>query len=271
MSVVQRWWFRLVTLFALCGACGLAVPADASGIKYQLMIPSATVHFGSQTYTGAHVTFTFVGDDSNVVSGTTPSGIPGVPDISYSALYQGCASLTAAGPPPLLVNAVVTSYQIVVTVDHNNEGVGFGFLPSGLGASGFDVTQLQPIYPAAISDDALFAGQTPPGWKGYDLTLAYAESHTNYYGGEFHADGSVDIFAAVYSCNQFNGSIYLISCGSPAPIQTDLGTFTIDVIVEPTWTGVGPVDMGEFTAMAASPCVPPVPPSPPGNLSVTEH
>jgi hypothetical protein len=267
MSLVQRWRVRLVTLFGLWGAWGLAAPASASPIKYQLIIPNATAHFGSQTYANVHVTFTFVGDDTNVVSGTTSAGIPGVPDISYSAIYQGVASVTVGGPAPVLASAFFSPNQIVVTVDHNNEGVGFGFVPGGVGASGFDVTQLQPIYPGSISDYQTFPGftQTPPGWKGYDLTLAYPKNHTNYFGGEFHADGSVDIAAAVYSCNQFNGSIFYTSCASPAPIQTDRGAFTIDRIDEPTLTGVGVVNIGEFTAASAPPGVP----SPPSGLSGT--
>jgi hypothetical protein len=264
VSFVHGWRFRLVTLFALCGVWRLALPAEAAGIRYQLTVPSATVHIGSQDYTNAQVTFTFIGDDANVVSGTLPGGL------TYSAIYKGCASVTVVGPAPVLVSAVFTPNQIVVSVDHRHEGVGFGFVPGGIGASGFDVTQLQPIYPGGISDTAVLPGQTPSGWIGYDLTLAYAQSHTNYYGGEFHADGSVDIFAAVYSCNQFSGSVYYMSCASPAWIQIEnLGTFSIDAIFEPTWTGVGPVDIGEFTAMAASPCVPSGVPSSPSNLSVT--
>jgi hypothetical protein len=267
MSLVQRWWFRRVTLFGLCAAWGWAVPAGAAPIRYQLTIPNATAHLGSQTYANVRVTFTFVGDETNVVSGAAPSGIPGVPDIQYSAIYQGVASVTVGGPAPVLASAFFSPNQIVLTVDHNNEGIGFGFVPGGVGASGLDATQLQPIYPGSITDYGIFPGvtQTPPGWKGYDLTLAYPKSHTNYFGGEFHADGSVDILAAVYSCNQFNGSIYYISCASPAPIQTDQGPFTIDRIVEPTLTGMGAVIIGEFTAASAPPGVP----SPPSGLSVT--
>jgi hypothetical protein len=245
----------------------MTVPAGAAPIMYQLTIPRATTHIGSQTYANVRVTFTFVGDDTNVVSGAAPSGIPGVPDIQYSAIYQGVASVTIGVPAPVLASAFFSPNQIVLTVDHNNEGIGFGFVPGGVGPTGFDVTQLQPIYPASITDYGVFPGvtQTHTGWKGYDLTLAYAKNHTTIFGGEFHADGSVDISAAVYSCNQFNGSIYYMSCASPAPIQTDQGTFTIDRIDEPTLTGVGAVNIGEFTAASAPPGVP----SPPSGLSVT--
>ena len=51
-------------------------------------------------------TFTFVGDDTNVISGTTPSGIVGIPDISYSAIYQGVASVTVTGPAGVLTSEI---------------------------------------------------------------------------------------------------------------------------------------------------------------------
>ena len=139
-------------------------------------------------------------------------------------------------------------------MDHNHEGVGFGFVAGGVGSAGFDVRQLQPIYPAGISDTASFSGvtQTPTGWLDYDLTFAYAQSHTNVFGGEFHADGSVDIKAAVYSCNQFNGSVYYPTCAAPAPLPTDLGSFTINKILEPALAGSGNVVLGEFRATRLS-------------------
>jgi len=105
-----------------------------------------------------------------------------------------------------------------------------------------------------ISDYDSFPGvvETPRGWNGYDLTLAYAQSHT-LLGAEFHADGSVDILAPVYSCNQFGGSIFVGGCAIPAPIQTNLGAFTIDAILEPTTVGTQgrPLYIGEFTANPA--------------------
>jgi hypothetical protein len=179
MSIVKR-WFR-PALFVLCVACVLAVPAGAAAIKYQLTISNATVQLGSQTYAGVPVTFTFVGDDTNVVSGTVATGIPTVPTLGYSAIYQGVSSVTIGASGAVLASAVFAPNQVVLSVDHLNGGVGFGFVPGGIGVSGFDVSQLQPIYPGGISNYQGFSGvtQTPPGWMGYDLTLAYAESHTN--------------------------------------------------------------------------------------------
>jgi hypothetical protein len=267
MSGRQKTKARLFTLVVSCGIGSLAAPAVASPIKYQLSIPTATVQLGSQSFTNVGVTFTFIGDDANAFPGSTPSGIPGVPDLTYSAIYQGVASVTINGPGPAQQTAYFLPNQIVVSIDHANEGVGFGFVAGGVGPSGLDATKLEPIYPGAISDRAIFSGQTHTGWIGYDLTFAYAMNHTNIFGGEFHADGSVDIIAAVYACNQFNGSIYYVSCGAPAPVPTSLGSFTINTILEPTLTGMGTVVLGEFTA-TVGPALPPAP-LPPTNLSVT--
>jgi hypothetical protein len=79
-------------LGALLGLC-LHTARCRAGIKYQLMIPNATVQLGSQSYTNVQVMFTFVGDDSNVFSGTIPD--PALPAVlTYSAIYQGVASVT---------------------------------------------------------------------------------------------------------------------------------------------------------------------------------
>ena len=268
MSSGRRNWLRGAAWFSGVGACLLATTAWAAPIKYQLSIPNAFVQLGAQQYSNVPITFTLISDDKNVVSGTTPSGIPGI-DIKYSAIYQGVASVTIGTAGPAQTTANFSPNVVVLSVDHNNEGIGFGFVPGGVGSTGFDVTQLQPIYPGAITDYAVFSGvsQTPPGWKDYDLTFAYAQSHTNYYGGEFHADGSVDIKAAVYSCNQFNGTIYYPSCAAPASLPTNLGNFTINTILEPTLTGMGNVVLGEFTA-TTTPALPPAP-LPPTGLSVT--
>jgi hypothetical protein len=267
MPGLQTTRAKLLSLLVSCAIGSLAVPAGASPIKYQVSIPTAAVQLGSQSFTNVGVILTFIGDDANAFPGSTPSGIPGVPDLTYSAIYKGVSSVTINGPGPAQTTAYFLPNQIVVSVDHANEGVGFGFVAGGVGASGLDATRLEPIYPGGISDRAIFSGQTHTGWIGYDLTFAYAMNHSNIFGGEFHADGSVDIIAAVYVCNQFNGSIYYVSCGAPAPIPTSLGTFTINTILEPTLTGMGNVVLGEFTA-TVGPALPPVP-SPPTNLSVT--
>jgi hypothetical protein len=266
MSQRRKYWSRQTCLPGICAALLLALSAHAAPIRYQLTIPTAFINLGPTPYSNVRLVFTFTGDDSDVISGTTPSGIPGVPDISYSAIYKGVASVTVGGPAPVLTTAVFAPNQIVVNIDHNNEGIGFGLVPGGVGPSGFDVTQLQPIYPVAISNYAQFAGytQTPAGWMNYDLTLAYARNNTNIAGGEFHTDGSVDITAAVYSCNQFGGSIYNYVCAGPAPVQTDKGVFTMGQIAEPTLSGTGAVKIGEFTAESA-----PATPSAPNNLSGT--
>jgi hypothetical protein len=262
MSDHRKYWVMLTRLAGACTALALAFPAHAAPIRYQLTIPSAFINIGSTPYANVRLVFTFTGDDADVISGTTPSGIPGV-DISYSAIYKGVASVVVSGPPPVQATAVFAPNQIVVTIDHNSQGIGFGLVPGGIGPAGFDVTLLQPIYPAGISDYAMFPGQTQGGWMNYDLTLGYARSHTNIAGGEFHADGSVDITAAVYSCNQFGGSIYNYVCAGPAPIQTDIGVFTIGEIAEPTLT-LGVPEIGEFTASAV-----PAAPKPPNSLSIT--
>jgi len=255
----------MLTTFAAALAFALPLLAPAAPIRYQLTVSRAFINLGPMPYSNVSLVFTFTGDDSDVISGTVPSGIAGVPDISYSAIYKGVASVTIGVPTP--ITAVFAANQIVISIDHNNEGIGFGLIPGGVGPSGFEVTQLQPLYPAAISNYAQFTGitQTPPGWMNYDLTLAYARNNTNIFGGEFHADGSVDNTAAVYSCNQFGGSIYNYVCSGPAAIPTDKGSFAMGQIAEPTFTGMGSVTMGEFTAAVA-----PTPsPAPPSNLSGT--
>lgn len=250
MSSVQKRHSRLM-LFLVCAVFGLAVRAGAESIKYELTIPTAPVQIGSQTYADDQVVFTFTGDDINVVSGSIPDGPGSI--LTYSAIYQGDASVTVKGPGGVLASADFAANQIVVSIDHRNQGVGFGFVPGGIGASGFDVTQLQPLYPAAISNYNVFPGSTSDYWAGYDLTLAYAQAQAPF-ATPFHADGSVDILAAVYSCNLFGGSIFFGACGSPAPIDTNLGAFTIDAIYEPTTVGsTRPLYIGEFTATAAVP------------------
>jgi hypothetical protein len=108
--------------------------------------------------------------------------------------------------------------------------------------------QLQPLYPAAISNYNSFPGSTAYYWAEYDLTLAYARTNAAA-GNPFQPDGSTDILAAVYACNGFGGSIFFGVCASPAPIQTNVGAFTIDAIYEPTTVGsTRPLYIGEFTA-----------------------
>ena len=264
MSDLRKHLATLTRLAILGAALLFTLPAHAAPIRYQLTIQRAFINLGPMPYSNVSLTFTFTGDDSDVISGTVPSGVAGVPDISYSVIYKGVASVTIGAPTP--ITATFAPNQIVISIDHSNEGIGFGSVPGGVGSSGFDVTQLQPLYPAAISNYAQFSGvtQTPPGWMNYDLTLAYAKNHTNIFGGEFHADGSVDISAAVYSCNQFGGSIYNYVCSGPAAIPTDKGPFTMGQIAEPTFTGMGSVTIGEFTASA-----PPPTPLPPSSLSGT--
>jgi hypothetical protein len=46
-----------------------------------------------------------------------------------------------------------------------------------------------------------------------------------------------------------------MGCAAPVPIQTNLGAFTIQGIYEPTLSGVGYVDLGQFTAVATAPPV----------------
>jgi hypothetical protein len=234
----------------------LAATAGASAIKYQLKVPNATVHMGAQTYANFPVTFTFVADDSTAVTGLV---LIGGNNILYSANFQGTASVDVnSGPGGSLATAVFAPNQIVVSVDHNNQGVEFGLVPSGIGPAGFDVTQLQPLYPAGVSVHAFFNGETVSNWYGYDLTLAYARNNTAL-SGAFHPDGSVDILAAVYVCDQFNGSIYFMSCAFPPDsIQTDQGAFTIDEIPEPTLVGSAyTLYIGEFTATPVGPVLVP--------------
>jgi len=245
MPAVQKRRSRLI-LFLFCSACWLAVRAGAEPIKYQLTVPVATVQIGSQTYSGDQVVFTFTGDDTNVFSGSIPDGPGSI--LTYAAIYQGDASVTVIGSGGVLASAIFAPNQIVVSIDHRNEGVGFGFVPGGIGASGFDVMQLQPLYPAGISNYNVFPGSTTDNWAAYDLTLAYARSQAPF-ASAFQADGSADILAAVYACNQFGGSIFSGGCASPAPIQTNLGDFTINPIFEPTTVGSQrPLYTGEFTA-----------------------
>lgn len=265
MSERRKNWARLIRLPAAVAAFAFPLSVHAAPIRYQLTVPGAFINLGPIPYSNVSLTFTFTGDDADVISGTAPSGIPGVPNINYSIIYKGVATVTIGAPTP--ITAVFAPNQIVISIDHSNEGIGFGLIPGGVGPSGFDVTQLQPLYPAAISNYAQFTGitQTPFGWMNYDLTLAYAKNNTNIFGGEFHADGSVDITAAVYSCNQFGGSIYNYVCSGPAAIPTDKGPFTMGQIAEPTFTGMGSVTIGEFTAAPAPTAVP----SPPTSLSGT--
>lgn len=253
MPAKSRLWVTL-RLFALCGA--LAASASASPIKYQLKVPNATVHIGAQTYANFPVTFAFVGDDANAVTGMV---VIGGRSIIYSAIYQGVASVEVnSGPGGSLATAVFAPNQIVVSADHNNQGFGFGLVPGGIGPAGFDVTQLQPLYPAGVSIYAFFNGESLSNLYGYDLTLNYARNNTAL-NTAFHPDGSVDILAAVYVCDQFNGSIYYMSCAFPPDaIQTDQGAFSIDEIPEPTLVGSAfPLYIGEFTATPIGPVLVP--------------
>jgi hypothetical protein len=235
-------------LCAILSACSLSVRAGAEPIKYQLSIPTATVSLGSDTFTDSQVVFTFIGDDSDVFFGSIPDGPGSV--LTYSAIYQGDASVAVYGPGGLLASANFAPNQIVVSIDHRNQGVGFGFVPGGIGPSGFDVDVFQPLYPGTISNYAVFPGSTLENWSQYDLTLAYARANAPT--PAFHPDGSADIFAAVYSCNGFGGSIFSGFCSSPAALQTDAGDFYIGAIYENTTgsqsTAAPPLIIGEFTA-----------------------
>jgi hypothetical protein len=64
-------------------------------------------------------------------------------------------------------------------------------------------------------------------------------------------DGSADIFGAVFSCNGFSGFLFAPGCGPAAPLQTDLGDFTVNPLI--SLGGIFPGDptvpmVGEFTA-----------------------
>lgn len=175
--------------------------------------------------------------------------------MSLQQRAQGVASVTVSDSGGVLASAVFAANQIVVSVDHLNTGVGFGVVPGGIGASGFDVTQLQPLYPAAVGGNPYYSGVGTVSccWTGYDLTLAYARNNASP-GSPFHADGSTDIFSFVYSCNQFSGSANNGTCGSPVPVQTNQGAFTIDKIFPSDALRAGqPVYIGEFTATSDTP------------------
>ena len=97
----ERKLLRTVQLLSPCLLCCLmAAPCAAAPIKYELVIPNASVQLGTRLYANVPVTFTFVGDDKNAFSGATPSDVPNR-DLKYSAIYQGVASVTIGGPGPV--------------------------------------------------------------------------------------------------------------------------------------------------------------------------
>jgi hypothetical protein len=201
---------------------GTSHAARAAPIEYSLTIPNATAHLGTQTYSNATVIFDFFGDDANVISESVPSGILTIPPIEYAANYKGAATVEILSGNAMLANATFLPKQIVATSDEHNGGVGFGYVAGGVGSS-FNVGQLQPLYPAGISNYLLLTGQDFP---------------------------NPPIQTFTYLCYEFGGSIFVGNCANPTFIPTDLGNLSIDIIAEPTTVGkLGtPITIGEFTA-----------------------
>jgi hypothetical protein len=256
---------------AACASALIAQSAAASPIEYMLTIPTSTsaiesaVTLGGQTYVNDTVRFTFIGDDANVLSGCMPqSNGGGGCDPTYQVIYVGSASVAISSGSTVLKQATFLPNQIFVSHDQNNQGFGFGFLPTGIAAGGFAASNIQPLYPAGISGYAQFntvPAPTDGNWTfNYHLTLASAASlaslSTPFPGitpttpNPYLADGSASIFEAVYSCYNFGGSIYHGTCSSPATIATNLGSFSIGEIFEPVFTTDGPPAplIGQFTA-----------------------
>jgi hypothetical protein len=234
-----------------------ALAAEASPIQYTLTVPYADVVLGgtSYAYQNYSTRFVFVGDDSNVIHSLLAG-----PNILFAAIYQGTASVQILDGSNVIANATFLPNQIVVSADLNNGGLGFGFVPGGIPASGLDVAQLQPLYPMSITN----YGRGSFGYdNNYDLTLAFAADNAGLIYPEpatwpaglapFGADGSADIFGAVFSCNGFSGFLYAPGCTLGAPLQTDLGAFTIGPLVSLQGLFVsnpGLPMVGEFTARA---------------------
>ena len=255
---------KLILLVAAILASALATPGSATPIQYTMTFgtdfvnPSinerATIDvvIGSNSYDGLTTPYTiqltFTGDDSNVISAFSP--------VAFSAIDQGVATVTVLNGTQVLQTATFLPNQVVVTADNSNDGFGFGFVPGGVGAGGFDPSTVQPVYPAAISPT--FVGGPAPD-QFYNLTLAYAQARAGQSGSGFSygADGSANLTAGLWSCYGFQET-FGKGCSAPVPIQTDQGAFSIVGDVQPwyaTFTG-GNFPLGVFTA---KPLASPVP------------
>jgi hypothetical protein len=238
----------------------LGFAAHASPIEYTLTVPYADVVLGgtNYAYNNYSTRFVFDGDDSNVIHQTlqvTPTF-----GLMFAAIYQGTASVQILNGSTVVASATFLPNQVVVSADINNGGLGFGFVPGGIGPSGLDVATLQPLYPMSITN----YGRGSFGYaQTYDLTLAFATANAGLtYDAPpfwptglvpFGADGSADIVGAVYSCNGFSGFLYAPGCTAPAPLQTDAGDFTIGALYSSQGLFVnnpGTPMVGEFTQRA---------------------
>jgi hypothetical protein len=248
---------KLKLIRALCMAGSTAatvVAAHASPVEYTLTVPYADVVIGSTNYSyNTYSTrFVFDGDDANVFRAS-------VPFVAFAAIYQGTSKVEILNGSTVIASATFLPNQVVVSADLSNGGLGFGFVPGGIGASGFDVAQFQPLYPMSITN----YGRGSFGYdQNYDLTLAFAQANAGisypapatWPSGvlPFDADGSADIFGAVFSCNGFNGFLYAPGCGLGAPLKTDKGDFTIGPLVSLgglfTYNANVMPMVGEFTA-----------------------
>jgi MYXO-CTERM domain-containing protein len=238
----------------------LGLTAHASPVEYALTVPYADVVLGgtNYAYNNYSTRFVFDGDDSNVIHQilqVTPTF-----GLLFAAIYQGTARVQILNGSTVVASASFLPNQIVVSADINNGGLGFGFVPGGIGPSGLDVATLQPLYPMSITS----YGRGSFGYdQTFDLTLAFAMTNAGLtYDAPpfwpaglvpFGADGSADIVGAVYSCNGFNGFLYAPGCTAPAPLQTDAGDFTIGVQYSSQGLFVnnpGTPMVGEFTQRA---------------------
>ena len=246
---------RIFPVSMLGLVCGLA---QAAPVEYTLTLPYADVVIGdtNYAYNNYSTKFIFDGDDSNVVTALFPTGPSS--NLLFSAIYQGSAKVEILNGTQVVASAVFAPNQVVVSADSENGGLGFGFVPGGIGASGFDPTLLQPLYPGSITN----YGRGSFGYdQNYNLTLAFAAANAGQtYPAPstwpvglvpFQSDGSADIFGAVFSCNGFNGFLFAPGCTAPAPIATDLGNFTINPLISLGGIFVGNTSVplvGEFTA-----------------------
>jgi hypothetical protein len=148
MRTIQVKFLCFVFLVTLGGARTYAVP-----ITYRLVVstpipgvgigPSGTlgpVSFGG-VLGDVLLTFTFVGDTSNVIDFTTP--------LSGHEILVGTASVevTDASTGAVLAQAVfLSSAGIFISVDDTNHGIGFG----SFGALPPQFTGFQPVYPYSV-------------------------------------------------------------------------------------------------------------------------
>jgi len=241
---------RATRLAAAALVVAFVAPARAVPVEYTLTFATSflnptnntlytmDVGLGANVYSGATVRLSFVGDDQDVHSGGSP--------LSFSEIDHGTATVTVLDGSRVLQTATFASGQVVVTADHPNSGFGFGFVPGGIGASGFDPALLQAAYPAAISPT--FVGDPSPD-ASFDLTVAYVLAHAGGSGTGFtyRADGSATLVAALWSCYDFQGR-FGSSCALPTPMNTDHGAFTVTCCLQPwyaTFRG-GPLPLGTF-------------------------